>query len=511
MTHESGFSKRSFPRMDALKLDRQDWLRIISVMSLALLLRVWIIANTEVCARDTIGFIRYAILLDEKPWPEVVRSMHQMPGYPAAILAASKPVLALHPGPQSEAFVLSAQIVNLLASVLTVPALYLAGRAFASRNVGLFAALLFQMLPGWLQVTSDGLSEGLFFLFLAWSFAFAISGLKSPAVWRFALAGLLSGAAYLTRPEGAELLPVVCLVTIVFGLLHWGWRTTALRLAIVLAGALPFIGGYVATTGTLTNKPTSRTLLHGEEPQAAANGPGPVMLPFAVFVDPQTQTGQSRWITALGMLGSETAKSLRYIGAVFAIAGLVVAWRRRAFDPALWLTVLLAGLHALVLCRMAAVIGYLSERHTLMLVLPSLLWAGLALERLAKVPHLRFAPLVLTIGIGLSGIGSLSKPLHHNRAGHHAAGRWLAEHAHDQDELVDPFAWAHYYSGFFFREGQESPGGDKHKYIVFEPGSDHPRLPLMPLASQLAQQSEIVYQWPEQSDSPRVVVYRTRK
>lgn len=497
--------------MEATKLDRQDWPRLALVMAVGLVLRVWIVANSEVCARDTIGFIRYARLLDEQPWGDVVRGMHQMPAYPAAILLISKPVLAVHPGPESEAYVLSAQLVSLLASVLSAAALYLAGRSLASRRAGFFAALLFQALPGWLQVTSDGLSEALFLMFAAWGLCFATAALRTPAGWRFALAGCFTGAAYLTRPEGLELFPATCAVVVVYGLTKWGWRATTLRLAFLAAGVLPFVMLYVAETGGLTNKPTSRTLLHGEE--TVMQPAGPAALPLAVFVEPNSHGGLSRQLTGLQMLAAETAKSLRYAGALLAVAGLMVAWRSYRFDPAFWLTLLLAGLHLAILWRMAVVIGYLSERHTLLFVLPALMWAGIALDRLqqfclVRAPRLRFAPVAMIVCIGLSGIVSIAKPLHHNRAGHHAAGKWLAENARPQDELVDPFAWAHYYGGFFFREGIETPAGPKTKFIVMEPKNNHPRLPLVPLARQLSERGEVVFEWPE--ERPTVVVYRVK-
>jgi len=512
LTHEPAIAYAPY---SVERLDRQDWLRITIILIVALVLRVWIVANTEVCARDTIGFVRYARMLDEQPASSVVRSMHQMPGFPLALLLVSKPVLAVHNGPESEAYVLSAQIVNVLASLLTVPALYIAGRVFGSKNCGLFAALLFQLLPGWLQVTSDGLSEGLFFLFVAWGFAFGVLALQEAKVHRFALAGLFTGAAYLTRPEGAELLPVICLATIVFGLMKWGWRATALRLTVVILCATPFIAGYVATTGSLTNKPTSRIMLQGQE-TAAADTHGSLQLPLAVFIDTQTQAASSKWLTATKMLGSETSRSLRYVGGLLALAGVAIGWRQLRFNPAYWLGLFLTALHALVLWRMAFVIGYLSERHTLLIVLPALMYAGIALERWGEyfsshVPRLRFAPIVVVLGIGLSGFSSLSKPLHFNRAGHHAAGRWLADNVQAEDEVMDPYAWAYYYSESMFREGRPTLPGPRCKFVVIENGHEHPRLPLVSAAKSLSLQGEAVYSWARNKHSPEVVVYRIGK
>src|SRR5438876_116875 len=63
---------------------------ILILLCVSLFLRTWIITHTEVAARDSIGFIRYALQLEEKPWPVVFRENMQHPGYPLVVLAMSK-------------------------------------------------------------------------------------------------------------------------------------------------------------------------------------------------------------------------------------------------------------------------------------------------------------------------------------------------------------------------------------------------------------------------------------
>ena len=69
--------------------------------------RAWLIGHTEVAARDSVGFIRYALELERDPWKEVLERNLQHPGYPAVLLAVSWPVRAhgLHPGSAVEWFV----------------------------------------------------------------------------------------------------------------------------------------------------------------------------------------------------------------------------------------------------------------------------------------------------------------------------------------------------------------------------------------------------------------------
>src|SRR5712691_2792109 len=52
------------------------------LLGLAAGIRAWLIGHTEVAARDSVGFIRYALELERYPWKEVLERSLQHPGYP---------------------------------------------------------------------------------------------------------------------------------------------------------------------------------------------------------------------------------------------------------------------------------------------------------------------------------------------------------------------------------------------------------------------------------------------
>src|SRR5581483_11843881 len=95
--------------------------------------------------------------------------------------------------------------------------------------------------------------------------------------------------------------------------------------------------------------------------------------------------------------------------------------------------------------------------HTLLFVFAAcfpaaagLLWLGRqfgARLRTAAIP----GPALITGGLFgallAAALPSLGTPMHANRAGHRAAGRWLAAHSQPADEIMDPFDWAHFYAG----------------------------------------------------------------
>ena len=355
---------------------RSDLARLAIVLVLALVVRTWIVVHAEVPARDGVGFIRIALQFEERPWAEVVRRFEQHPVYPLAVLAMSEPVRLVTGGVTPDAMVRSAQLVSLFAGILMVLPVYFLGKTLFGRNAGVLAAALLQCLPVFVHVTSDALSESLFLLFVSSSLLFGVRAIRAPVTWRFFLSGFCAGLAYLTRPEGAELVVAIGFVLLAVGLMNWGLKATAIRTAMLTAGVMPLVGLYVGITGHLTNKPTPNDVINGRASDPAQQAAAGSRVVFAAFWDPQVQAGQSRALWALKSLAVETAKSFHYVAGALAILGLWWYRRKLRVDAALWVPLIYAGMHALLLWRMAVVIGYVSERHTLPIVLAGSFWAA---------------------------------------------------------------------------------------------------------------------------------------
>src|SRR5690606_18505221 len=112
----------------------------------------WLIARTEVPARDAIGFVRQAAHLESPPGDgtrlDVVRGSQHPPGYPAAVWGVSAAVRgATGEGITRYNMMLSAQLTAALAALLTVVPMYLLGRRLFGPNIAALAAGMFQILP----------------------------------------------------------------------------------------------------------------------------------------------------------------------------------------------------------------------------------------------------------------------------------------------------------------------------------------------------------------------------
>jgi 4-amino-4-deoxy-L-arabinose transferase-like glycosyltransferase len=554
----------------------------------------WLIGHTEVPARDSVGFIRYAWQLQHQNWIEVLSTSHQHPGYPVAILAASIPVSHFRNNSLCDVMVLSAQLVNWLAGCLLVIAMFYLGKELFDGRVGFWAAALYQCLPVAARVTSDGLSEGTFLLAAVVTLLVGVRAFRIRSAWRFGLCGACGGLCYLVRPEGALTVAAAALVllgTQLFPQWRWPWRATLACAGSLGLAALGMAGPYIAVTGHLTNKPTGRAVMQiayqepgvrGRESGVRSQGSGvrsegsgirsqdsgirsqesaahaafrlPVMSQFAdgsAGVPPAsaaetaalrancdttrlpssaasfTKPGsplcgslvavwwpsdrQTGWWEHFGWglwaVGKEIVKGFFYIAWLPAILGLI--WFRGRFReaPGPWILGCLCLLQTLVLWRVGLVVGYVSERHVLIIVLCGLYWAVAAIQDIPErwgwtlrwLGNARSQPVLIMLVLMLSCLPMTLQPLHANQVGHREAGFWLADHARPADTIVDPFNWAYYYSGRVFQEDARLSTGAEYKplqYVVLEHSrKQHAGLTMLPLARQIAAHGQVVYDW----------------
>ncbi|MBI4683412.1 MAG: glycosyltransferase family 39 protein [Nitrospirae bacterium] len=100
----------------------------------------------------------------------------------------------------------SAKLISLISSSLTMVLSYLIGKELYDREAGLFAAFVYALYPVILMVSVDAYSDALFFCFLLLSIYLFLISLKKDNYFMSALIGISLAATYLTRPEGQFLL-----------------------------------------------------------------------------------------------------------------------------------------------------------------------------------------------------------------------------------------------------------------------------------------------------------------
>jgi 4-amino-4-deoxy-L-arabinose transferase-like glycosyltransferase len=522
------------------------WRRDLALVALLLVLatgiRAWVVGYTQVPARDSIGFIRYALWLEEEGWSWALTHAHQHPGYPLSVLAVAAPVRH-YLGQDCDTMQLSAQLASALAGVLLVLPMYFLGKLLLDRSAGFWGALLFQCLPNSGHALSDALSDPLFLLLLATALLFAMQAVRRRAPWRFAVAGVWCGLAYLTRPEGALVLAATGLVVLSCQLLP-AWRQPwrrVLRCGAAMTLAALIVGSpYFLTTGCFTNKPSFYKITGTFEekaeraedlpPEAARPAPpGPLLAAvWATWLHDEDSQLPWRLGDGLWAVGALFVQCYQYVGWLPVLIGVWWYTGRYRRMPEAWVLILLFWMDFVVLWRLAVVESYLSDRHVMVLVLCTVFQAVAVVRELpyrlaawwrrpagARRRWLSAPAWSLLLLLALTGVG-LSKtlqPLHGNRAGHRAAGRWLAAHAHPGDAIDDDHCWAHYYAGWVFLERKEIPRpADARRFVVINRSNEKKQpshLPTLPENEVRRQGGRVVYHWPENrpADAARVLVY----
>ena len=549
---------------------------------MAVALRFVVIANTTVVSRDGIVFVRYALDLEDPPAAVngqpggvlgVIRAQEHPPGYPFAILLASKVVRPLAGGTTVPAMALSAQVASAVAGVLLMIPLYLLTRRVLDRNTGFAAAAVFGVLPGFVEVTSDAISDGLFWLTGVTALWFAVRALEATdrraGRWNGFGAGVCCGLGYWVRPEAGAIALGIGLTLLAVVVALWTRRKRPEPLAApdcirprfqagltLVAGFVVAALPYMVIIDGPSNKPTFKALfdrLRGREINRtyfdrSFTATPAVNLPLAAWWDPKEAAGQSKAVWALKALGAEYWKASHYVLPAFGLVGLF-GLRRRLTDPRLVLLLVVAGLQAALLWGLALGIGYVSQRHTMLIALITCVFAAAGFRYLAHLAisawhtdavsrrTVRFlSPLTgggaaesfvrgmrgvnpwLLVAIWALIVMSVAAPrnfrsLHDERAGHKAAGLWMKENVEPDWQIVDPFGWAEWYTGRTLR-AIPNPGPNKGPgvYVVFEPNakSPHSRLGYYEMARKLAAPEKIVYRYPEGApdDEIKVAVYR---
>jgi hypothetical protein len=510
--------------------------RVLILLLLTGAIHAWIIRHTELPARDGVGFMHYAWRLLHEPWDEVLRTSHQHPGYPLLIAAASR-LWPLGDAPLWQHMLLSAQFVNLAAGCLLAVAMFCLGKELFNSRVGFWTAAVFQCLPVAARVMSDALSEATFLLTSTIVLLLAVRSLRGHSIWRMALCGACGGLCFLIRPEGtASILAVLIMLLGRQGMVRWRqpWRQVIIAAATFTVTVVLVAGPYVLVLGHFTNKPTGQAVIglaHRDssilDPQFSIDAPvssvsrspllplSPSVL-WAVWWHGERE-GDWPELLAWGAWAviEELVRGFAYVGLVPALFGLFWFGRQWRKGPEIYLLVIVCLLQVMVLCRVGLVVGYVSERHILIVVLCGLYWAVWAtLEAPKRLQESKikdrlgsfFSVLFRrssTLGASLLVIFMLAclpvclQPLHANQVGHREAGLWLAQNSRPSDIIVDPFDWSAFYAGAVFRTKcdaalTEPPG----VYVVLEATpKPHPELILLPLAKELAVDGQTVFDW----------------
>jgi hypothetical protein len=369
------------------------------------------------------------------------------------------------------------------------------------------------VLPVSARMTSDGLTEAWYLVFLACGLLAAVTAVRRGRAGGFLAAGLCGGLAYLVRPEGllVSLTAVAC--ALLLGLARRvGLSGVLLRGGAVVVGTAFVAGPYMLAIGGLTLKNSGTSIVGGDTAAAVPRAVGGPAL-FAAQWDPLTDGSKLAWMP--GGIFKEAAKTFHYAPLGLALLGAAFAARRLRVDPAPGVLFAFAALNLGVLVVLAGRVGYVSERHTLPLAFVGCVfaahgcfgarpfWRALFGERLTR-PAGAWAVYAVVV---ISCLPATARPLHENRFGHRIVGAYLAAHAGPGDVIIDPYNWAQFYSGRAVRGVPPDPSPARIRWAVLEDGeAPHATLSNLRLVPAVNVRDDnrnpptVALEWPDSSD-----------
>lgn len=224
------------------KVERQDFIHIAILVTIALAIGVYLIATTVLIAKDGVFYIERAqnFLID----PINIIQQHP-PGYPFLILMAHKFTGLFSNSSSAQSWIYSAQSITLLCRLLALMPLYFIGRILVGSRKSFWAVLILVILPHSAKLGCEVVREWPYILFLSAGFLCLLAGANQPK-WRvLGLAGLSAGMGYLIREESAQ---VVIYGLTWFALCMFMPRLCGLpRWKIIIAAASLLIGFAIPT------------------------------------------------------------------------------------------------------------------------------------------------------------------------------------------------------------------------------------------------------------------------
>jgi 4-amino-4-deoxy-L-arabinose transferase-like glycosyltransferase len=184
-------------------VERQDFIHIAILVTIALVIGVYLIATTVLITKDGTYYIELAKSIADNP----IEAMRNIPswGYPFLIHLMHKMIGLFYDVTSLQGWIISAQAVSLISKVIASIALYFVGSYFVGSRLSFWGALILSVLPDSAEYGSDALSNWPNIMFLAIGFLLLLLGSRFRKNWMFGWAGITAGLGYLVRPECGQL------------------------------------------------------------------------------------------------------------------------------------------------------------------------------------------------------------------------------------------------------------------------------------------------------------------
>lgn len=234
----------------------------IAILIAAVAPRAYLVSSMPIISRDGAEFILYAQHLADSP-VETLRRYRQHPLFPLTVLACHR-LASFVEGAADNPYapwIMAGHVSSFAGGLLAVLAVGVLAGALFNRRTAVVAALCAALLPEFCRNSADVLSDMWHLTFYLLAAALAVRGLVRQRLAPMAAAGLLTGVAFLIRPEGGEVALVACAAACAWP--ARSWRSRAATAGACAAAFLIIAGPYMLLTGQVVHKKAIGRLLFG--------------------------------------------------------------------------------------------------------------------------------------------------------------------------------------------------------------------------------------------------------
>jgi len=418
----------------------KNFIHVSIPLAIALCIGLYLIVTTAIIAKDSVTFIEYAKQFETSPLKTMMNEF-QHPGYPWLILAAHRVMGFLHENTSILSWIYCAQSVALIFRLLAITILYFIGKHLLDARLSFWAILILVFLPAPTEYGSDALSDWPHLFFLSAGLLLLLKGAMNERWWLFGFAGIAAGAGYLVRPECAQL---VVLGSLWLGLqLLWPKRAMSkgkalFAFALLLVGFLAIAGPYMKLKGAVFPKKNVGQFVQSSQ-QQEVHAENNQIVPEAIYTSQFTPSNITK---AFGKLVGNIGETLMWFFVPALLIGMHKWFKTRKWhEPEKFFIIALIILNVPVMIWLYCKHGYMSDRHTLPLLIIPILYVPVGLQELAIWCQKRFTKkiepsvvtnrnerfwflVLLVIGVSIC-VPKLLRPIRIEKQAYRVAAEWL--------------------------------------------------------------------------------------
>ena len=459
----------------------RDIINVLILLTVALTVGTYLIVTTAIIAKDGVTFIKYARQFETAPIKTMANEFQHL-GYPWLILMVHKVTDFLHENASIVSWIYCGQSVTLIFRLLAITTLYFIGKQLFGDKLSFWGVLILILLPKPAEYGSDALSDWPHLFFFTAGLLLLFKGAANKRWWIFGFAGLAAGAGYLIRPECAML---VVLGGLWLGLqLLWSKRTMSINkvlpaIALLIIGFLIIAGPYMKLKGAIFPKKDVGRFTQDLQQEEVCLTSGQIT---SDATEASTFT-PTNTVKAFGKLVGNIGETLMWFFVLALLIGMHKNFKAQKWhEPEKFFVIAIIVLNVPVMIWLYCKHGYMSDRHTLPLLIIPILYVPVGLQELAIWLQDRFSKkaepsaainrnerfwflVLFLIGICICA-PKLLRPIRIEKQGYRTAVKWLEANTDSAALIAVPDKRISFYAE---REGLVYENGnipEKAEYIV---------------------------------------------